>query len=201
LSNADRNVVARSAVYHRLIDRLDAACFEARELEERVHELQQTKRVSLYDDEVVANVGGDVPPIERFLQRPEHERERRAELVAHVRKKASLGPIELGERLGAALLFLERTSVADRRRDLCRQQLEETAIAVVEAQTRAQADDQHARRPMGAIRGYRENDGRRRRVGPRPGRNVGEALIEMIDDAHGAAISVRERPHAVTIFE
>ena len=42
---------------------------------------------------------------EHVLERPEHQRQRRAELVADVREERGLGAVELGQRLGAAALF------------------------------------------------------------------------------------------------
>ena len=62
---------------------------------------------------------------QRVLDRPEHQRERRAELVADVAEEGGLRAIELGERLGAPALFLVGLRVGDARADLARDEVEE----------------------------------------------------------------------------
>ena len=65
---------------------------------------------------------------QRVFQRPQHQRERRAELVAHVGEEGGLGAIDLGERLGALALFLVGARVGDRSGELTGQKLVEAAI-------------------------------------------------------------------------
>ena len=67
------------------------------------------------------------------LERAEHERQRRAELVAHVGEERGLGAVELGEGLGAAALVLVGARVGEAVADLAGGELEEAAVGVVEA--------------------------------------------------------------------
>ncbi len=71
--------------------------------------------------------GGRLRAGERVLERAEHQRERRAELVAHVREERGLRAVDLRERLGAPPLLLVGASVGDRGRDLRGDELEEVA--------------------------------------------------------------------------
>ena len=66
------------------------------------------------------------------LERAEHQRERRAELVADVAEEGGLGPVELGERLGAPALLLVGARVGDGGGDVAGDQIEEAPVVVVE---------------------------------------------------------------------
>ena len=68
---------------------------------------------------------------QHVLERPEHQRQRRAELVAHVGEERGLGAVELGERLGPAALLFVGAGVGDRRGDLPRDQIEKPSIGDV----------------------------------------------------------------------
>lgn len=61
---------------------------------------------------------------EQIFERTQHERQRRPELVADVRKENSLGPIDLGQHVGAFLFFFDRPRVLDCRSHLGRDQFE-----------------------------------------------------------------------------
>ena len=52
------------------------------------------------------------------LERPQHQRQRGAELVADVGEERGLGPIELGQRLGPPPLLLVGPCVGDGGGDL-----------------------------------------------------------------------------------
>ena len=143
------------------VDRLeaggDAAGLEAREVEQGVHELQQPLGVAVDELDTRPLVGPErlVVVDEGVLRRPEQQRERRAELVAHVGEERGLGPIELGERLGAPPLGLVGAGVGDARRQLARDERDEALVA-------------RAERPVGVEAGHHEAvgaavDGRRQR--------------------------------------
>ena len=63
----------------------------------------------------------------RFVERTEHQRQRRAELVADVAEEGRLGAIDLRERLGAAALLLVGVGVGQTGGDLADEQLDEAA--------------------------------------------------------------------------
>ena len=82
----------------------------------------------------------------RSSQRTDHQRERRPELVRHVREERRLGPIELGKRFGPPALFLERLRVGEAGRDLRRDQAEEGPIVVIERAHRTDRGDENRAR-------------------------------------------------------
>ena len=69
--------------------------------------------------------GGELLRASSVLQRAEHQRERRAELVADVAEERGLGAVELGERLGAPALVLERLDRGNGAGDVRAHQAEE----------------------------------------------------------------------------
>src|SRR5205085_7778334 len=81
----------------------DAAGLDAREVEQRVDQAQEAQTVAVGDAQRFprARVELTVAAAERVLQWAEHERERRAKLVAHVGEERGLGAIDGGERLAA----------------------------------------------------------------------------------------------------
>src|SRR5262245_33285588 len=87
---------------------------------------------------------GRRPRSERALERSHEQRQRRAELVAHVREEERFRAVELRETLCAPALRLERAGVANGGDDLLRGELEERAVAVVERAVRAHTADEDA---------------------------------------------------------
>ena len=126
---------------------------------------------------------GDVALRERVLERAEHQRQRRAELVADVARRRRSWP-------GRARPAPRRAGAPPRRRARWRwrsrsapvSELEEAAIAVVEPQPRADAGDQQAGGLMRRVRRDRHDDGGVRRVRPRARRHRAEAAGEVLDD-------------------
>jgi hypothetical protein len=55
-----------------------------------------------------------------LLERPEHQCQRRAELVADIGEEKRLGAVDLGQRLGALALLLVGPRVREPGRDLAR---------------------------------------------------------------------------------
>ena len=94
---------------------------------------------------------------ERVLRRTEHQRQRRAELVADVAEERRLGAIELRQRLGARLLLFERLGGRDRGADLGRDQREKVPIRIVEQQPLTGAGNQNAQRMVDPLSGDRHS--------------------------------------------
>ena len=65
---------------------------------------------------------------QHVLDRAEHQRQRRAELVADVGEEGGLGPVEFGQRLGPLPLLLVGPGVGDGGGDLAGQQVEEPLV-------------------------------------------------------------------------
>ena len=121
--------------------RLDAACLDAREIEQRVDQPQEPQRIAMGDFQLVPNRPVDAVPREGVFQGSEHQREGCAELVADIREEAGLGPVEFGQFLGPAALLLIGAGIPDRGRDLSRNEVQEPGIAVVEGAARTDAED------------------------------------------------------------
>ena len=80
---------------------------------------------------------------ERVLERPQHQGQRRAELVADVAEEGGLGAVELGQRLGAlALLLRRRAALRHRGGDLAGDQVAEAAVASSNGRYGLRAGDQ-----------------------------------------------------------
>ncbi len=160
LSTAERKRPPRSCVTRREIGlderRVVAAGFEARELEQRVDELQQPQRVAVRGLEQRRIVGSG--PAQQFGDGSEHQRQRRAEFVADVGEELDLRAVEFGERLGAFALVLIGARARDRGRDLPGDQLEKAAVPVVERLARVDARDQEPGRLVGDAREDRHGD-------------------------------------------
>jgi len=174
---------------------LDAARFDAREVEERVHQLEQPLRVALRDLEMYAQARRRLAIGERVLERPEHERERRTELVADVREEDRLGAIDLGQSLGAAPLLVVRPRVRNGSLQLGAHQSQEAAVAVVQPDAGADADHQGPGRTT-RHGGLERHDCRHvGRICPGPGRHGGKNGSEVVANLHRLARECRcERP-------
>ncbi len=150
-------------------DRHDASCLQPREVEQRVDQLEQPPRVAIHGLELTAT---KLPVRKRecILDRAEHQRQRRAELLADVAEERSLHAIDLGERFGALLLGIERRGNGERGPDVARDQLEEPVVRRVPRATRARARDQDPG-DAPAIGGQdRDHHRGRARLGPWPTR-------------------------------
>ena len=87
---------------------------------------QQPERVAVHERrELCSGRSGSVGSASAVLERPEHQRERRAELVADVAEERGLRAVELGERLGALSLLLVGAGVGHGGRDVAGDQVEE----------------------------------------------------------------------------
>ena len=156
---AERKTLARSAVSAaRSVGskhRLRAAGLDAREVEQRVDQLQQPQPVAVDELQLAASPAGRPVGAGRsaVLDRPEHQRQRGAELVADVAEEGGLGPVQLGQRLGAPALLLVGAGVGDGGGDVVRRPgSRKSRYAVVQRPAGADAGDQRpsAMRPARA---------------------------------------------------
>jgi hypothetical protein len=119
-----RQIGRQGGQVRRLVDRLDAA---------RLDPLGLARRKRL------------IRLREGILGGAEHQRQRRAELMADVREEGGLGTVQLGEGLRSLVLLIIGLGVGDAGRDLALDQVDEPAVVVVEGPERIQAGDQDAR--------------------------------------------------------
>ena len=78
---------------HGLERGFDAAGLDAREIEQRVDEPEQPEAVPMRDRQRLALRGRHQRRLERVFERPQHERQRRAEFVADVAEEGGLGAV------------------------------------------------------------------------------------------------------------
>ena len=152
----------------RLVGGLRAPRLDAREVEQRVDELEQPLAVALRHGRAAPGspAACSFGLRQQVFERTEHQGERRAELVAHVAEESGLRAVELGERLGAPALVLQRAHAGDRAGDVGAQQTKEIAIVVVELAPRADSGDEVAVR-LAAGRGDLQHRDLLRRFRPR----------------------------------
>ncbi len=81
---------------------------------------------------------------QHLLEGAEHQGERRTELMADIGEERGLGPVELGQGLGAPALFLVGVGAGNGGRDLARHEAEERAVIRVEQPVGIEAHDQDA---------------------------------------------------------
>ncbi len=72
-----------------------------------------------------------VRPGQGVVHRAEDQRQRGAELVAHVAEEGGLGPVEFGQRLGPLPFFFVSPGVGDGGGDLTGQQVHEALVPVI----------------------------------------------------------------------
>src|SRR5579863_5349552 len=115
---------------------------------------------------------------EQLFERPEHQGQRRAELVADIREEYSLDAIDFRERFGALAFRFIGIRIGDRGRDLGGREVEEAAVLFVELQPRADAGDQEPVELKRQMRAQRQGDGAARRIWPGTARYFGELRAE-----------------------
>ncbi len=168
-----------------LVRRLDASGLEAREVQERVDQLQQAQGVAVRHLQPLAVRGGKLAGVgQRVFERAEHQGERRAELVRDVGEEGRLRAVQLGQDLGAPAFLLVGAGVGDGVGDLPGGELEEAAVLAVQRQAGADAGDQETGRQL-----LRSGLGERQHqrvpgavVRPRAGGPPSEPLVRILDD-------------------
>ncbi len=200
-STAARKTLARSAVKAaRSVGwkrRPDPTGLDPGEVEQRVDEAQQPQAVAIDELQLARRRRGKIgmTPGEQVLDGTEHQRQRSAEFVADVAEERCLRPVDLGERLGALLLFLVGARVCNGGRELRSKQFEEIAIVLVQPQSRAHSRYQQARRLVRLAGRDRRDDRRLRWIGPGTRRNARKARSEPVHHDHRlAAPRLRQRP-------
>ena len=132
------------------------------------------------------------------LERPEHERERRTELVAHVAEERGLGAVQLGQGFGAAGAPPRRRARSPMAAETrAGGEVEEVAIVAGQPEEPAHAGDQRARRsacPTRSAAPARRSAGSCRRRGRRSARS--RASTARPSRADGQGIDVGD--HDVT---
>ena len=118
----------------RLVDGPDPPGLDPGEVEQRVDQLLEPQGVAVDDFQSARAPPGSasVGAGEQLLDRAEHQRQRRAELVADVGEERGLGAVQLGQRLGPPPLLLVGAGVGDGGGDVAGQQVEEPPVVVVE---------------------------------------------------------------------
>ncbi len=95
---------------------------------------------------------------QHLLERPQHQGQGRAELVADVREERGLGAVDLGQRLGPPALVLVSFDLGDRGGDMPADRSIEIQIRLIESAPRADAGDQTGGRLGAADRRDRDHD-------------------------------------------
>ena len=127
---------------------------------------------------------------QNLIEGPQHERERRAKLVAHVGEKRRLGAVELGQRFSTFAFFLVGACTGKSGGDLTRQQINESAVGCIKGSIRVDSRDQKARWAILTLLSDWKNDRLPSGFVPGPGGDGSEARSEIV---HGYGCSGREK--------
>ena len=156
-------------------------------------EPQQPQAVAVRGGQALAAGRAERVVGQLLLERAEHQRQRRAELVRDVGEERGLGAVDVGERLGPRALLLIGERVRQRAGDALRDEVEEAAVGLVELEAGADAGDQHARGTLAAGQAEREEQRLLERLLVRAGVNRAEARAEVGDVAAGRRRAARRR--------
>ncbi len=167
-----------------------APSLDAREIQQAVDQAQQPSAVAQRQGGLGARrfAGGGVR--RHVLQRPEHQGQGRAELVAHVREEGRLRPVELGQGFDPPPFLLIGVGIGDGRRDLARRELEEATVALAEQAVGVQPHHQHA--AAARLTGRRDRQHRRRRRGAVPCSARERRAERLLEVAHQSRLLVRQ---------
>lgn len=151
---------------------MNAPGLDTREVEQRVDQSQQTQRVSVCDlkELVILRKNLVFGLRQHLLEWIQHQRQRRAEFMAHIGEKCCFGAIDLGQSLGAHAFRFEGARLRDARRDVPRDEIKEASVAGIEDAARAHAGNQ---KPGGSGLSWcrqRQHEGRLHRIRPGAGR-------------------------------
>ena len=146
----------------RLERELQAPRLDAGEIEQAVHQPQQPHAASMNRLEVFT-AQRSFGLRQRFLDKPEDQRQRRPELVADVAEEGRLRAVDLGERFGAPLLCVVCAGVGHDVGRLIRGGPKELPIPIIERTVWADASHEKRVRRRLARTQERQDDGS---VGP-----------------------------------
>ena len=163
---------------------VDASGLDAREIQQRVDQLQQPLPIPIGDIHVGRGVRRQrlAGSAQDVLQRADHQRQRRPELVRDVREERRLGAIEFRQRFRPPPFVLECLRVGQRRRELGCDQPEERSIVLVERAHRAHRCDEDRARVFLARQQNGQHHGAVRRHLPCAGRQRAETRPQLMDD-------------------
>ena len=114
-----------------------------------------------------------------FLERPEHEGERRAEFMADVAEEGGFRPIQFSQGLGPALLGLISPGIVDGDGDMRVHHPEEMVIMLVKRPTGTDACDQDDTAVLGR-RANRQQEALPRRFRPCAARQQAEPVRKLV---------------------
>ena len=158
-STAERNMLASSSVSE--ARSIASSCgstrpawsrLKSRSMFTRVSSRSPFRRASLTRSSWLAPSRPAPDLRESVIERAEHEREGRPELVRDVREERCLRPIEIGQLLGAVALRFVGACAGDRGCDLARDQLDERCGRAVDRPVRVEPDDEKSGRFVAALR-------------------------------------------------
>ena len=118
-TKAARQVMRQRRQIGRLINRLYSSRFDPREIEQRVDQLLQAQTITLghHDSLALTSAKWRLAIRHRIVERTEHERQWRAELMTHIREEGGFGTVDLCQGLGALAFLLIGSRGSDRRRN------------------------------------------------------------------------------------
>ncbi len=127
-----------------LVAGLHAPGLDAREVQQGVDQLLQAQRVAV---DHLRLIGRQVAAVlaQGVVQRPQDQRQRRAQLVADVGEEHGLGTVHLGQGPGAPRFLLIGHGVRDNAARVACHHIEEGAVLRIQRAARADAQHQHAR--------------------------------------------------------
>ncbi len=194
-AEAARQIAREGGQIDRRVGGVEPPGLDAREVEERVDQLEQAQGVAVRDEQALVGLRIERRLGQQILQGPEQQGQRGAELVADVAEEDGLGAIERGKRFGAGLGVLVGLRVAECGGNLRADQVEKAPVAVVERVAGADSGDEQ-RRGLGLPRlGHGQDNGGvgLQRIGG--GEQAAEAGGEVGHARGGAARDdVAERP-------
>ena len=117
---------------------------------------------------------------QRVFNRPQNQRQRRAQLVAHVAEKSRLCPIQFGQASRALLLFFIGLGIGNAGGYLAGCKVQKPCVTRIELAIRIQRGDEN---PTGlpALRAHDRNQPRpRRRLVPDPSGQRTEKLAKVV---------------------
>jgi hypothetical protein len=160
---------------NRLVERLNSARLEPREIEQRVDQLQEPQTIAAHQLNLLPidrdHAGGSALQ-QDILERTQHQSERRAELVTGIGKKRGLGAIDLSQRNCTALLALIGAHVRQSSGNLPGQQIDKPSVRIIQRSIRIETDDYHPGRLFPRLLSDRNDDRLSRRDIPVSGRQI-----------------------------
>ncbi len=123
------------------VGRLDAPCLDARKIEQRVDQLEQTQAVAVRHFQPFVVIAAAIVFGQLSSSGPSISVSGVRNSWLDVREERGLGAVDFGQRLGAFALLFVCAGVGDGGGDLPGDQIEEAAIIVIERQARADSGD------------------------------------------------------------